>query len=144
VVVDGTLIHIDRVAADRPFYSGKHKRHGMNLQVIASPGRQPPAGLRCLHGSVHDKEAEWTWGVIAELEKVGIITPADKGHRGQDPLQGQEQARIAERGQPRPREVRGPGERANAQVKAWRILRKLRCRCQPKVCSPRHNDNGST
>ena len=37
VVVDGTLIPIDRVAADRPFYSGKHKRHGMNLQVIASP-----------------------------------------------------------------------------------------------------------
>src|SRR5580692_8969755 len=37
VVVDGTLIPIDRVAADRPFYSGKHKRHGMNLQVMASP-----------------------------------------------------------------------------------------------------------
>src|ERR1700746_75378 len=30
VVIDGTLIPIDRVAADRPFYSGKHKRHGMN------------------------------------------------------------------------------------------------------------------
>ncbi len=38
VVLDGTLIPIDRVAADRPFYSGKHKKHGMNLQVIASPG----------------------------------------------------------------------------------------------------------
>src|SRR6266700_3671985 len=37
VVIDGTLIPIDRVAADRPFYSGKHKKHGMNLQVIASP-----------------------------------------------------------------------------------------------------------
>jgi hypothetical protein len=37
VVVDGTLIPIDRVAADRPFYSGKHQKHGMNLQVIASP-----------------------------------------------------------------------------------------------------------
>ena len=37
VILDGTLIPIDRVAADRPFYSGKHKRHGMNLQVIASP-----------------------------------------------------------------------------------------------------------
>jgi hypothetical protein len=37
VVIDGTLIPIDRVAADRPFYSGKHKRHGMNLQVIAGP-----------------------------------------------------------------------------------------------------------
>jgi len=38
VIVDGTLIPIDRVAADRPFYSGKHRKHGMNLQVIAGPG----------------------------------------------------------------------------------------------------------
>jgi DDE superfamily endonuclease len=38
VVIDGTLVPIDRVAADRPFYSGKHRRHGMNLQVIATPG----------------------------------------------------------------------------------------------------------
>jgi len=34
VVLDGTLIPVDRVAADRPFDSGKHKKHGMNLQVI--------------------------------------------------------------------------------------------------------------
>ena len=39
LVIDGTLIPIDRVAADRPFYSGKHRKHGMNLQVIASPRR---------------------------------------------------------------------------------------------------------
>ena len=38
VVVDRTVILIDRVAADRPFYSGKHRKHGMNLHVIASPG----------------------------------------------------------------------------------------------------------
>jgi hypothetical protein len=31
VVLDGTLIPVDRVARDKPFYSGKHKRHGMNL-----------------------------------------------------------------------------------------------------------------
>jgi hypothetical protein len=37
VILDGTLILIDPVAPDRPFYSGKHKKHGMNLQVIASP-----------------------------------------------------------------------------------------------------------
>ena len=36
-VVDGTLIPINRVAADRPFYSGKHRMYGMNLQVIVSP-----------------------------------------------------------------------------------------------------------
>ncbi|MFE0012853.1 transposase family protein, partial [Streptomyces erythrochromogenes] len=32
VIRDGTLLPIDRIAADTPFYSGKHKRHGMNVQ----------------------------------------------------------------------------------------------------------------
>ena len=57
VVIDGTLIPIDRVAADRPFYSGKHRRHGMNLQVIASPG----GDIRWVSGplprAVHDLTA---------------------------------------------------------------------------------------
>jgi hypothetical protein len=46
VVMDGTLIAIDRVAADRPFYSGKHRGHGMNLQVIANPQRRNIVGVR--------------------------------------------------------------------------------------------------
>jgi hypothetical protein len=58
VVLDGTLIAADRVAADRPFYSGKHKRHGMNLQVIASPGGDILWVSGALPGSVHDKNAE--------------------------------------------------------------------------------------
>lgn len=33
LVLDGTLIPIDRVAADRPYYSIKHKKYGMNIQV---------------------------------------------------------------------------------------------------------------
>ncbi|GAA2682720.1 DDE superfamily endonuclease [Actinosynnema pretiosum] len=37
VILDGTLLRIDRIAADRPYYSGKHKRHSMNVQVIADP-----------------------------------------------------------------------------------------------------------
>jgi hypothetical protein len=37
VVIDGTLIPVDRLAADRASYSGKHRRHGMNLQVISAP-----------------------------------------------------------------------------------------------------------
>jgi hypothetical protein len=37
LILDGTLLPIDRIAADRPFYSGKHKKHGMNVQVIADP-----------------------------------------------------------------------------------------------------------
>ena len=68
VVLDGTLIAVDRVAADRPFYSGKHKKHGMNLQVIASPRGDILWVSGALPGSVHDKKAEWIWGALAELE----------------------------------------------------------------------------
>jgi hypothetical protein len=44
-ILDGTLIPIDRVADQKPYYSGKHKRHGVNCR--SSP--MPPAassGLR--------------------------------------------------------------------------------------------------
>src|SRR2546429_3352618 len=82
VVVDGTLIPIDRVAADRPFYSGKHKKHGMNLQVIASPDGGILWVSGALPGSVHDKKAEWIWGVLAELDAAGLVTLADKGSHG--------------------------------------------------------------
>ena len=56
VIVDGTLIPVDRVAADRPFYSGKHQRHGMNLQVIASPHGDVLWVSGALPGSVHDMD----------------------------------------------------------------------------------------
>jgi hypothetical protein len=36
-ICDGTLIPIDRVHDQKPYYSGKHRRHGMNVQVIADP-----------------------------------------------------------------------------------------------------------
>jgi DDE superfamily endonuclease/Helix-turn-helix of DDE superfamily endonuclease len=131
VVVDGTLIAIDRVAADRPFYSGKHKRHGMNLQVIASPCGDILWVSGPLPGSVHDKKAEWIWGVLDELEAAGLIVLADKGY------QGAARAKVPYKGKNKPQsqkdanrahaKLRAPGERANAQLKTWKILRKLRC-----------------
>jgi hypothetical protein len=131
VVVDGTLIPIDRVAADRPFYSGKHKKHGMNLQVIASPGGGILWVSGPLPGSVHDKKAEWIWGVLAGLEAAGLIVLADKGY------QGAAHAKVPYKGKNKPQsqkdanrahaKLRSPGERANAQLKSWHILRKLRC-----------------
>ena len=36
-VMVGTPHPIGRVAADQPFHSGKHRRHGINLQAISSP-----------------------------------------------------------------------------------------------------------
>src|ERR1700727_1120827 len=67
VVLDGTLIPVDRVAKDRPFYSGKHKKHGMNLQVISSPAGEVLWVSGPLPGSVHDLTAAWIWGIIRAL-----------------------------------------------------------------------------
>ncbi len=131
LVIDGTLIPIDRVAADRPFYSGKHRKHGMNLQVIASPGGDIVWVSGPLPGSVHDKKAEQLWGVLAELEAAGLIVLAGKGYQAAAP------AKVPYRGKNKPEsrkdanrahaKLRSPGERANAQLKTWHILDKLRC-----------------
>ena len=131
VVLDGTLIAADRVAADRPFYSGKHKRHGMNLQVIASPTGNILWVSGALPGSVHDKKAEWIWGVLAELEAAGLVTLADKGYQGSTyakiPYRGKDKPESQKQANRAHAKLRAPGERANAQLKTWQILRKLRC-----------------
>jgi hypothetical protein len=59
VVLDGTLVPIDWVAAD--------------LQVIASPAGDIVWVSGALPGAVHDKKAEWIWGVLAALEAAGLI-----------------------------------------------------------------------
>jgi len=131
VVLDGTLIPIDRVAADRPFYSGKHRKHGMNLQVIASPDGDILWVSGALPGSVHDKNAEWIWGVLDELEAAGLIVLADKGYQGaahaKVPYKGKNKPESQKAANRAHAKLRSPGERANAQLKTWRILRKLRC-----------------
>src|SRR5262249_56133037 len=52
-VIDATLIPIDRVPARRPRYSGKHRRHGMNLPVMPSPGGEILWVSGPLPGAVH-------------------------------------------------------------------------------------------
>jgi hypothetical protein len=96
--VDGTLIPIDRVAADRPFYSGKHKTHGMNLQVFVSPdgdllwvsGRCP---ARCSTRRPSGSGASWpNW------RPAGLVTLADKGYQrsayGKIPHKGKNRASL--------------------------------------------------
>jgi Helix-turn-helix of DDE superfamily endonuclease/DDE superfamily endonuclease len=84
-----------------------------------------------LPGSVHDKKAEWIWGVLAELEAVGLITLADKGYQGSTyakiPYKGKNKPQSQKQANKAHAKLRSPGERANAQLKTWRILRKLRC-----------------
>jgi hypothetical protein len=131
LVIDGTLIPIDRVAADRPSYSGKHHKHGTNLQVISSPCGDIVWVSGPLPGAVHDLTAARIWGITAELAASGLIVLGDKGYLGEEDI------RVPHRGRNKPASqkdanqaharLRSPGERANAQLKSWRILRKLRC-----------------
>jgi hypothetical protein len=132
VVLDGTLIPIDRVAADRPFYSGKHRRHGMNLQVIATPAGDIVRVSGPLPGAVHDLTAARIWGILRHLAAAGLITLGDKGYHGAGepvitPYKGRNKPESQKAANRAHATLRSPGERANAQLKTWRILRKLRC-----------------
>ena len=72
VILDGTLLLIDRIAADRPYYSGKHKKHGMNVQVIADPFGRLLWASTALPGAVHDIRAARTHGIIDALADAGV------------------------------------------------------------------------
>jgi hypothetical protein len=65
VVIDGTLIPIDRAAADRPFYSGKHRRHGMSLQIIATLDGDIVWVSGPLPGAIHDLTTARIWAFCA-------------------------------------------------------------------------------
>jgi hypothetical protein len=133
VILDGTLIHTDRVKADRPYFSGKHRVHGMNVQVISGPDGTILWTSGALPGSTHDLTAARIWGILRELEKAGVLTLADKGYQGAEgtavitPYKGKNKPESQKQANRSHAKLRGPGERANAQLKSWRILRKLRC-----------------
>jgi len=132
LVLDGTLIHTDRVKADRPFYSGKHRVHGMNVQVIATPDGTILWTSGALPGKSHDLTAARIWAILRELERAGIVTLADKAYQGAEgpivtPYKGKNKPESQKQANRSHARLRGPGERANAQLKSWRILRKLRC-----------------
>ncbi|WP_372412137.1 transposase family protein [Streptomyces luteireticuli] len=134
VILDGTLLPIDRVAADRPYYSGKHKRHGMNVQVVTDPVGRIVWASPALPGTVHDIKAARMHGIIDALATAGVTCWADKGYQGAGgtvrvPYRGRRKnlsrgQRAVNRAHAK---IRAIGERAMATLKNWRLLRKLRC-----------------
>ncbi|NEB75820.1 transposase, partial [Streptomyces sp. SID14478] len=134
VLLDGTLLAIDRIAADRPFYSGKHHKHGINVQVIAGPFGELLWASPALPGAVHDVRAAREHGIVNALDQAGITCWADKGYQGAQgtirvPFRGRWSTLSAgqqavNRSQAK---IRALVERAMATLKTWRLLRKLRC-----------------
>jgi len=134
VLLDGTLLPMDRIAADRPFYSGKHKKHGMNVQVIADPFGRLLWASPALPGAVHDVRAAREHGIVDALAEAGANCWADKGYPGAGgtvlvPYRGRWETLSAgqqavNRSHAR---IRALVEQAIATLKSWRLLRKLRC-----------------
>jgi hypothetical protein len=133
VVLDGTLITTDRIAADEPHYSMKHRRHGMNVQVVAAPDGTPLWFSRALPGRTHDLTAARAHGVIQACPSRQLLVLTDRAYQGADgtartayyrhhelPDHYQQYNRDHAR-------LRAPGERAFARLKQCRILRKARC-----------------
>jgi len=135
-ILDGTLIPIDRVAEQKPYYSGKHRRHGVNVQVIADPAGRLIWASAALPGSAHDLTAARTHRIIAALTTSRVTTFADKAYQGargaiRTPFKRHRYRPKLSRWQKNVNRaharIRAIGERANATLKTWKVLTKLRC-----------------
>ena len=109
VILDGTMLPIDRIAADQPYYSGKKKHHGMNVQVLADPAGRLIWASDALPGAVHDLTEARTHGIPAALGADDIKCWAGKAYQGAGPavrvlFRGQGSARLAAASPPRSRQ----------------------------------------
>ncbi|MCX5085618.1 transposase family protein [Streptomyces sp. NBC_00401] len=132
VILDGTVLSIDRIAADRPYYSGKKRHHGMNVQVLTDPFGRLLWASPGLPGATHDLTAAREHGIIDALAGVGLKCWADKACRGaarnvRVPFKGRRLKRWQRRHNTTHAKIRCVGEQAMATLKSWRLLRKLRC-----------------
>ncbi len=139
MILDGSLLRIDRVGMttkqDRPYYSGKHKCHGLNVQVLADPAGRLIWVSPTLPGSRHDIAAR-EHGILDAIDTAELSALADTGYQGAGPTvrvpqrrrrldpdtgryrrlsQNQKDVNTAHARQ------RGPGERANAELKSCKI-----------------------
>ena len=125
-VLDGTLLPCWAWRDQPGLYSGKHRRTGVNLQVLATlSGRLAWAGDP-LPGSVHDVRALDISGLLEVLEPASII--ADRGYVGRGLITPPKQTPgtpLAELDKDHARDInkiRYVAERLIAHLKNWRIL----------------------
>ncbi|GAB3661545.1 IS5/IS1182 family transposase [Glycomyces tarimensis] len=134
VILDGTLVRIQRNRIDRPFYSGKHKVHGMNLQAIIAPDGELLWISGAIRSSIHDTAAARIWQIVRFLHEAGLFGLANKGYEGLErdlvvtPFKGKDKPEYQKEHNRLHARLRGPGERAFAQLKKWSIFDRLRLR----------------
>ncbi|MFB9578488.1 transposase family protein [Streptomyces yanii] len=134
LIVDGVNIPTERVngriGRKQPWYSGKHKRHGGSVTTIAAPDGELLWVSGVLPGRTIDIRAARRFriadkvlahlGLLADLGYIGLhpdVITGYKRRRGEKTLpEGKKAANQAQAA------LRCIGERANAQLKCWKVL----------------------
>jgi hypothetical protein len=145
VIVDG--VHVPTVtsgrktAGQRAFYSGKHKRHGLNVQTVCSPDGELLWAAAPLPGATVDVTAARKAGIAEILTSlIGVL--ADLGYLGWDKEvitgrrkpRGKEMSPAQRAANRLQAQLRCVGERGNARLKYWKVLA-TELRCDPGQCT---------
>ncbi|RPK82124.1 MULTISPECIES: transposase [Streptomyces] len=131
VLLDVTLAECDLVGDGRADYSHKHRRHGVNVQVVTDLFGQVLWISPVLAGRCHDLTAARTHRIIRICERQGVPALADRAYQGASPwvttgLRRPPGGRLSPTQQTINRALapsRSPVERGMARLKSWRIFR---------------------
>lgn len=143
VLIDGTLIPTQRRTgkANRPNYSGKHHRHGLHFLALTDEKGRLIWISAARPGRTHDATAARRDKLVEHLKAAGLGALADLGFLSVDKPENPDdlvivtgykatRARKLTPGQKRANRIlaagRAPVEHGFANLKAWRILTKLR------------------
>lgn len=85
VLLDGTLAECDRLGHGRDDHSAKHRRHGVNVQVITDPVGDMLWISPALPGRCHDLTAARTHRIIRICQRQGVPVLADRAYQGVGP-----------------------------------------------------------
>ncbi|MFE5540370.1 transposase family protein [Streptomyces sp. NPDC056519] len=135
VLLDGTLAECDRVGDSRADFSQKHRRHGLNVQVVTDPAGDLLWISPVLPGRTHDLTAARTHRIIRICERQGVPVLADRAYIGAGPWVTTPFRRLPNRDLTTTQQTinralsaaRAPVERSVGRLKSWRIFRKARC-----------------
>ncbi|MEV0976602.1 transposase family protein [Streptomyces sp. NPDC049915] len=134
VLLDGTLVECDRVGDSRADYAAKHRRHGVNIQVVTDPAGEVLWISPALPGRTHDLTAARTHKIIRICERQGVPLLADRAYQdaglwvatGVKRPPGRELSLTQRTVNRALAQARAPVERGMARLKSWQILRRAR------------------
>ncbi len=134
VLLDGTLAECDRVGDGRADYSSKHKRNGVNVQVVTDSGGEVLWLSPALPVRTHDLTAARTHRILRICERQGIPVLADMAYIGAGDWvttakrrpPGGELTPVEQTTNRALSTARAPVERGMARLKSWQIVRRSR------------------